>query len=401
MEPENNNTKERWIIDTDPGVDDLMAIIYVLNRPNTEVEFISLVEGNCKMHDVTRNAKRLFKMLGKPIPTFIGCSRQLCHMSKNAYDYHYEDGFGNIDEIKEIDVTDIHFEFINKEKRNLKENINFSLKEGNNYNKEINSESLLFDPFRYSPIEIIKTVNKYPNQINLLMLGPCTNLAAAYMLDNSIANKFKNIVMMGGSFLWRGNITSAAEFNINHDYLSAKVFLNNFKNFLFTCWEPTEFLFFNVSDLEKAKNIAVKRYNDYNDKLYKYLYLIIKKYTQKRTGTQICDLYSIIAYFDKESVLKYFLAECDIIIDSDQFNGATILKNKFYLTDKSNNNNNNYVDLSILNGNYEYKNVLNKLYLNNKHLLKNNHIFVENMCVDRIIQNFSYILKPIKDKVYL
>ncbi len=337
----NKQQKEKWIIDTDPGCDDIMAILYIANRPEVEIEFISLSEGNCVMDDVIKNIKKIFLMYGDKMPALSGCKHQLCPGSKNAYDYHFQDGLGNIDEIKALDISDI-----------------------------IISKSL-------SPVEIVKSVNKNPGEINLLCLAPLTNLVAAYMLDNSIVNKFKNIVVMGGSYQWRGNVVPISEFNFYHDYLSTQIFLSKFKNLLICGWEPTENLYFNVSNLSDAKDEAIKNFGGYNENLYKYLYLIIEKYTRKRIGTQICDLYAIIPFFDQLSVNKYFLANVETVIDSDNLKGGLIFSHKTY-------------------PNESFSEIFNHHYRKGKEFISGQNIYVEDISLESIIKQFSYILKPIE-----
>lgn len=331
--------KEKWIIDTDPGCDDIMAILYILNRPEVELEFISLSEGNCKMNDVIKNIKKIRVMYGKNFLVYPGCDKQLCEGSKNAYDYHFSDGLGNINKIKEINIDDV----------------------------EISENK--------SPIEIVKSINKNPGEINLLLLASMTNISIAFMLDPSINKKIKNIVVMGGSYNWRGNVSPVGEFNFVHDYFSTNLFFRNFENSLITGWEPTEYLFFNVTLLEKSKNIAIEKFGGYNENLYVYLYLIIEKYTDKRLGTQICDLYAIIAYFEKKSVNKYFVSDVDVIIDSQNMNGGIILKNKLY------------PDIS-------FTNIFNEYYLQKSKYLNRRHFFIDDFNLDVIVEEFSYILRP-------
>lgn len=334
------NKKQRWIIDTDPGVDDVMAILYLANQDNVEIEFISLAEGNCKMHDVVKNISKMFTMYGKEIPTFVGCRKQLVDESKNAYDYHYEDGMGNIDEIKQIDHSHIKV-----------------------------SDSP-------ASVEIVKAVNKSPGEISILVLASLTNLTVSYMLDPSIKDKFKDIVVMGGSYKWRGNVLPAAEFNFCHDYIATNVFIKNFKNLFIVGWEPTEFLYYKLEYLEKSKQIAIEKFNGYNENLFKYVYLIIEKYTRKREGTQICDLYAIIGYFTPSSISKYFVSETDIIIDStNKFNGGMIFKNTIYPEDP-------------------IEDVV-KIFKSGKEYKQGSNIFIEDFKVDKIIEEFAYVLRPV------
>ena len=81
---------------------------------------------------------------------------------------------------------------------------------------------------------MVHYINKYPGKVNILALGPLTNLALAYMLDRNIPGKIKDVVTMGGSYLQRGNANATAEFNYYHDYLACYIFFRSFKlDFIF------------------------------------------------------------------------------------------------------------------------------------------------------------------------
>jgi inosine-uridine nucleoside N-ribohydrolase len=69
---------------------------------------------------------------------------------------------------------------------------------------------------------IVEMVNKYPNEITIVAIGPCTNLQMAVMLDPTIVSKVKRIIYMGGAINVAGNTTPAAEFNWWFDPESAK-----------------------------------------------------------------------------------------------------------------------------------------------------------------------------------
>lgn len=332
------NKRQKWIIDTDPGCDDMIALFYILNREEVEIEFISLVEGNCLIHDVQKNIKKVLKIINKQVKVISGCGHQYAKGCGNAYDYHFSDGLGNIDDIKQL-----------------------------------NADSIEISP-GYSPIEIIKAANRSPKEINLLLLGPLTNIVTAYMIDPSIVNKFKDIVVMGGTFNNRGNVLPSSEFNFAYDYIAAKIFRNNFSNLLITPWDPTEFLFFSTEDLANARDLAIKQYGGYNERVYHFLYLVIEKYTRKRTGTQICDLYAVIAYFNRSSVVKYYVGNYEVNIDSEASNGSVQLMNKRYPKE-------------------DYNFVMNEYYLKGEEYSKGNHIFVEEFNKKFIVEEFKVILK--------
>jgi hypothetical protein len=71
-----------------------------------------------------------------------------------------------------------------------------------------------FTKARYADDIIIEKLNATPGQIMLITVGPLTNLAAAENKSPGILAKAKEVIIMGGTFLHKGNITSHAEFNI-------------------------------------------------------------------------------------------------------------------------------------------------------------------------------------------
>ena len=85
----------KWIIDTDPGIDDASAIITAVNSKALDILGISCVHGNVGLEHTTRNALRLAELLGKAIPVYSGASRPIMQKLEHAAEFHGEDGFGN------------------------------------------------------------------------------------------------------------------------------------------------------------------------------------------------------------------------------------------------------------------------------------------------------------------
>ena len=334
--------KQKWIIDTDPGCDDMICIFYMINRPDVEIEFISLSEGNCKMEDLVVNVKKTLKIIGKNVPVFQGSKYQLIHGQKNAYDYHYSDGLGAIPEIMSIDVND-----------------------------EING------PEKSAALQYVKSVNKYPGEITLLALAPTTNLVLAEKIDPSIKHKFKNILLMGGSYGFNGNVCASAEFNFHHDYLSCCSFLSKFKNLLIFGWEPCLPLIFKSEHLEIVKQKAIEIFGGYNEYVYKIVELVVAKYSKEMNGVQICDLYTAISYFRPETVSKYFISSQKILIDTEKLNGTLVCYDIEY-------------------NSLTFENWIKDYYLKGKEIVPNKNVYVEEMQMEAVISEFVYIIKPNK-----
>jgi inosine-uridine nucleoside N-ribohydrolase len=287
-----NNKKEKWIIDTDPGCDDMMALLYLLRRTEIEILMISVVDGNVSLDNVTQNSRKILKMAGKSIPLYRGSSVPIIKMFENEESYHYCDGLGDIEEIKKFEADDIAIE---------KEN---------------------------SIIKMIEYIEMYKDEINILCLGPLTTLAAAYMLNPEIVNHINKIYMMGGSTLSKGNLIPCSEFNFAYDFIAAKIIISNFKNIVITPWEPTVDLVISDQTIKMfSENITIKN-KKLNQILFYYVSLILTKFTLDKCGTQMCDLYSVIPNFNPECVKKYSVNKLDIIIDSLNMLGMVLVKSK-------------------------------------------------------------------------
>ncbi len=167
------------IIDTDPGVDDAMAIQFALGSEEFEIVGLTTVFGNVDIDTVTTNALRLLHLANRnDIPVAKGASKPLNREFSGGVPFvHGNDGQGNT--WKPV--------------------------------------SPLF-PIKSTAVEfIIETILKFPNEITIAAIGPLTNLALAIEQQPEIQNFVKEIVIMGGNAFCSGNATPAAEANILSD----------------------------------------------------------------------------------------------------------------------------------------------------------------------------------------
>jgi purine nucleosidase len=284
--------REKWIIDADPGCDDMMAILYMMSQRNAEILMIGTIDGNVCLEHTTNNLKKILKWSRQSVPVHKGSPGPIIKVYDNVESYHYYDGLADIEEIKKFSAEEVQIE------------------KGS------------------SAVKIVENILKYPNEVNLLLLGPLTNIAAAYMLAPEIANLTKSVYIMGGSLNSRGNLNCPAEFNFAYDFISTKIILSNFKNAIITPWEPTEIVYIkdsHVEDLTKkfaAQNISL------NEHIHFYSSLIIEKYTKEKTGIQFCDLYTAMTIYNMSCVQKFCVCELDISIDSKDFSGMVYIKKK-------------------------------------------------------------------------
>ena len=176
---------KKIIIDTDPGVDDAMAILFAFQSPELEVVGLTTIFGNVHTNLGTQNALRLVEFAGFPeVPVAHGAELPLVVSLDYVADFvHGTDGLGNI-----------------------------------------NSPPPQGQPQPKSAAEfIIEMVMNNPGEITLVPVGPLTNLALALALEPRIAQNVAEVVIMGGAVTVNGNVTPAAEANIIHDPHAADV----------------------------------------------------------------------------------------------------------------------------------------------------------------------------------
>lgn len=172
------------IIDTDPGVDDAMAILYAFLDPQIELVGLTSIFGNVTTDIATRNALRLVELAGKSVPVAAGAQKPLAIPQREpAWEVHGREGFGTIpaETPKGEAIAETAAEFI------------------------------------------CEMAHKYPGELVLCPVGPLTNIALALQLDPTIRDKVKSVTVMGGSLDEGGNVTEWAEANIWQDPHAAEI----------------------------------------------------------------------------------------------------------------------------------------------------------------------------------
>lgn len=176
---------KKIIIDTDPGIDDSMAILLAFHSSELEVVGLTTIFGNVQTPLATQNALRLVELADRPtVAVAHGAERPLVVPLDSVADFvHGRDGLGNINpsppQGHPVDVPAAQF--------------------------------------------IVETVMAHPGEITLVALGPLTNLALALALESRLAENVAEVVLMGGAATVNGNVTPAAEANIFHDPHAADV----------------------------------------------------------------------------------------------------------------------------------------------------------------------------------
>lgn len=170
---------KRVIFDTDPGVDDAMALLFMLRSPELQVEAVTTVFGNVDVEQTTRNALIVLDIAGRAdIPVAGGSGRPLVRdRRRSGAAVHGENGLGGID-----------------------------LPAPSSRPSERRAAEL-----------IVERVMAAPGEISLIAVGPLTNVALAARLEPRIAERVRELVIMGGAATVPGNTTPVAEANIAND----------------------------------------------------------------------------------------------------------------------------------------------------------------------------------------
>ena len=178
---------KKIIIDTDPGIDDGMAIQLALHSPELDILGLTTIFGNASVNITTDNALRLLEFANQTsIPVCKGTDKPLKRPFAGGVPLvHGEDGKGNIEHSK---------------------------------------SKLQPDP-RSAHEFIADQIKSYPGRVTILAIGPLTNLALLLQEYPGIEELVEEIVIMGGNAFCPGNATPAAEANILSDPEAADIVL--------------------------------------------------------------------------------------------------------------------------------------------------------------------------------
>jgi purine nucleosidase len=179
----------RIIIDTDPGLDDAVAILFALAAVD-ELEVLGMVAvaGNLPLFETERNARRICALAGRPeLPIYAGCERPLLRPLATADRIH----------------NDPRLEAV--------------LPEAAMPLQAQHGVDFLIETLRSADL----------STITLCALGPLTNIAMALVKAPEVVGKVCELVVMGGACFQLGNVTPAAEFNIHVDPHAAAIVIDS------------------------------------------------------------------------------------------------------------------------------------------------------------------------------
>lgn len=186
------------LIDTDTASDDAVALLMALREPDVKVVGITTVAGNCDIDQCERNALICVERANtyQP-PVFRGMTKPLFRDLYQSLHIHGEDGMGDMDlPAPKLVVSDEH-----------------------------------------GVDAIIRLAKQYQGELEIVTLGPLTNMAMAVLKCPELPQLIKQVYVMGGAGLSAGNITPLAEFNFYVDAEAAHLVLSSGLPLTVVGWE--------------------------------------------------------------------------------------------------------------------------------------------------------------------
>ena len=170
------------IIDTDPGYDDALALVFALGDDRLDIRAVTASAGNIGIERTYKNAIRILSFFGRDIPVGRGADKPLVRGLKDGAEVHSPSGLAGVEIPEDVPMPG-----------------------------EKHSVALMK--------EVIESSEE---KITLVPIGPLTNIALLLSIYPELKAGIERIVIMGGS-AGRGNVTEAAEFNIYADPEAAKI----------------------------------------------------------------------------------------------------------------------------------------------------------------------------------
>ncbi len=177
-----------FLIDTDTASDDAVALLMALREPSVRVEAITVVAGNCPLELGVKNALISIEKAGTYAPpVYAGMSQPLFRELVTSAYVHGKDGLGNMD-----------LPYPASEKQS-----------------------------GHAIDVIIEMAHRFPGELEIITLGPLTNLAMAILKEPTLPDLIKRVYIMGGAGLGPGNISPVAEFNFYVDAEAAHLVIQS------------------------------------------------------------------------------------------------------------------------------------------------------------------------------
>jgi purine nucleosidase len=206
----------RIVLDTDPGIDDALALMLAVASPEVDLRCLTVVGGNVPVSQCVRNALDLLDLVGRPeIPVAAGTTTPLIRPLFTAPTTHGSNGLG--------------------------------------YARL--PESSLQPTSEHAVDRLIAEIMEAPGEVTLVAVGPLTNVALALRKEPRIIEAVREVIYMGGALLVEGNTTPVAEFNTYVDPHAAHIVLHSGMPIVLLPWDITIDVQLTGDDVERLLQI--------------------------------------------------------------------------------------------------------------------------------------------------
>uniref|UniRef100_A0A182TTK6 Inosine/uridine-preferring nucleoside hydrolase domain-containing protein n=1 Tax=Anopheles melas TaxID=34690 RepID=A0A182TTK6_9DIPT len=279
------------IIDLDVGTDDAWALWMLLQCEKTygyEVIAITCVNGNTGVDNVVENTLTVLCAMGRTdVPVYRGAHEPLVHPRGTKYDgnFHGQNGLGDIDFGIEVNRTPLQEE--------------------------------------HAVTAIQRLLNAHKGSIDLIFIGPLTNLALAMKLRPGLLKQASHLYIMGGNRHGVGNITWSAEFNFHTDPEAAHIVLqSDCCPISIVPWETCQ---------RHAVPLAWRMEElgaDESKPMLRILNAVERKVYGQRPNWMPCDAYLVAAFIQPDCVLKAHSYTVDVELHGALTRGQMVLDHR-------------------------------------------------------------------------
>lgn len=207
----------RVILDTDPGIDDALAILLALASPEVELAALTVIGGNCPLEDAVRNGLNVLALGGAPtVPVAAGVPVPLIRPPFTAPETHGDTGLGHAKlPVSPVPVVAEHAVDL-----------------------------------------IIREIMVAPGEVTLVAVGPLTNVALAVRKEPRIVQAVREVIVMGGALRADGNTTPLAEFNFYVDPHAAYIVLHSGMPITLMPWDVTQKVLMTQANVDRLLRLG-------------------------------------------------------------------------------------------------------------------------------------------------
>lgn len=272
---------QRIILDTDPGIDDALAILLAIASPEVDLAAITVTGGNCAMAQGVRNARAVLHTADSRVPVLAGVALPLIRPPYTAPETHGDSGLGN---------------------------------------------ARLAEPPEESADEhavdyLVREIMAATEPVTLVAVAPLTNVALAIRREPRLAERVREVIVMGGAFEVPGNTTPLAEFNVYVDPHAAHIVMHSGLPQTWIPWDITSKVLLTQAHVDQLLEIAspvstliadaTSFYIDFHRQYFGY------------AGCSINDPCAVALVFQPE-LAEYESVFIDVEIDSEKSMGKTM-----------------------------------------------------------------------------